>query len=78
MLKAGVFGRNGVLNIGSGALSADTKLKLYAPGSNGPLNFIPSTLGGNSAKIFAANSITIFDSVVVTVGGIKIRPLFSP
>ncbi|MGB9474527.1 MAG: FecR family protein [Candidatus Udaeobacter sp.] len=70
ILKAGVFGANGVLNIGGGNLSADTILKLYAPGSNGQLNFVSNvTLGGNSAKILAANSITIFDNVVVTIGG---------
>lgn len=70
VLKAGVFGANGVLNIGGGTLSADSTLKLYAPGSNGQLNFISNvTLGGNSAKILAANSITIFDNVVVTIGG---------
>jgi FecR protein len=70
VLKAGVFGANGVLNIGGGALSADTMLKLYAPGSNGQLNFVSNvTLGGNSKKILAANSITIFDNVVVTIGG---------
>ncbi len=70
VLKAGVFGANGVLNIGGGALSADTTLKLYAPGSNGQLNFISNvTLGGNSAKVLAANSITIFDNVLVTIGG---------
>ena len=72
VLKAGVFGTNGVLNIGGGMLSADTTLKLYAPGSNGRLNFISNvTLGGNSAKILAANSVTIFDNVVVTIGGSK-------
>jgi FecR protein len=70
VLKAGVFGANGVLNIGGGTLSADTTLKLYAPGSNGQLNFVSNiTLGGNSAKILAANSVTIFDNVVVTIGG---------
>jgi len=70
VLKAGVFGANGALNIGGGTLSADTILKLYAPGNNGQLNFISNiTLGGNSAKILAANSITIFDNVVVTIGG---------
>ena len=71
VLKAGVFGTNGVLNIGGGTLSADTTLKLYAPGSNGQLNFISNvTLGGDSAKILAADSITIFNGVVVTVGNI--------
>src|SRR5207248_77623 len=70
ILKAGVIGANGVLNIGGGTLSADTMLKLYAPGSNGELNFVSNvTLGGNSIKILAANSITIFDNVVVTIGG---------
>jgi hypothetical protein len=70
ILKAGVFGANGVLNIGGGTLSADTTLKLYAPGSNGQLDFVSNvTLGGNSTKILAANSITIFDNVVVTIGG---------
>jgi len=70
VLKAGVFGANGVLNIGGGTLSADTMLKLYATGSNGQLNFVSNvTLGGNSAKILAANSITIFDNVVVNIGG---------
>jgi hypothetical protein len=75
VLKAGVFGANGVLNIGGGTLSADTTLKLYAPGSNGQLNFISNvTLGGNGAKILAANSITIFNNVVVNIvniGGSK-------
>ncbi len=72
VLKAGVFGANGVLNIGGGMLSADTTLKLYAPGSNGQLNFVSNvTLGGNSLKILAANSITIFNNVVVTIGGSK-------
>jgi FecR protein len=70
VLKMGVFGANGVLNIGGGTLSADTMLKLYAPGSNGQLNFVSNVaLGGNSAKILAANSITIFNNVVVTIGG---------
>jgi FecR protein len=70
VLKAGVFGTNGALNIGGGTLSADTTLKLYAPGSNGQLNFFSNvTLGGNAAKILAANSVTIFDNVVVTIGG---------
>jgi hypothetical protein len=70
VLKAGVFGSNGALNIGGGTLSADSTLKLYAPGSNGQLNFVSNvTLGGNSAKILAANSVTIFNNVVVTIGG---------
>ncbi|MDP9339855.1 MAG: hypothetical protein M3P45_13420, partial [Acidobacteriota bacterium] len=36
----------------------------------GQLNFISNvTLGGNSAKILAADSVTIFNKVVVTIGG---------
>jgi hypothetical protein len=70
VLKAGVFGANGVLNIGGGILSADSELKLYAPGSNGSLNFVSNvTLGGNSIKILAANSVTILNNIVVTIGG---------
>jgi hypothetical protein len=70
VLKVGVFGAKGVVNIGGGTLSADTTLKLYAPGRNGRLNFISDvTLDGNSTKILAANSVTIFDDVVVTIGG---------
>ena len=70
VLKVGALGTNGVLNIGGGMLSADTTLELYASGSNGNLNFRSNvTLGGNSAKILAANSVTIFDNIVVTIGG---------
>jgi FecR-like protein len=73
ILKAGVFGANGVLNVGGGGtrtLSADTTLQLYAPGSNGQLNFVSNvTLGGAGTKILAANSVTIFNGVVVTVSG---------
>jgi hypothetical protein len=78
ILKAGVFGANGVLNIGGGTISADTMLKLYAPGSNGQLNFVSNvTLGGNSAKILAANSVTIFDNVVVTIGGKALASVYT-
>ena len=70
VLKVGALGANGVLNIGGGTLSADTTLKLYASGSNGQLNFISDvTLGGNSAKVLAANAVTIVDGVMVTIGG---------
>ena len=70
VLKVGALGTNGVLNIGGGMLSADTTLELYASGSNGQLNFVSNvTLGGNSTKILAANSVTIFNNIVVTIGG---------
>ncbi|MGH7981673.1 MAG: hypothetical protein ACREFF_00840, partial [Candidatus Udaeobacter sp.] len=53
-----------------GMLSADTELKLYASGSNGSLNFLSNvTLGGSALKILAANSITIFNNIVVTING---------
>ncbi|HZS18522.1 MAG TPA: FecR family protein [Candidatus Udaeobacter sp.] len=78
VLKAGVFGANGALIIGGGTLSADETLKLYAPGSNGQLNFVSNvTLGGNSKKILAADSITIFDNVVVTIGGDNLADVFT-
>ena len=70
VLKVGALGTNGVLNIGGGMLSADTTLELYASGSKGQLNFVSNvTLGGNSTKILAANSVTIFNNIVVTIGG---------
>jgi hypothetical protein len=69
-VKVGALGTNGVLNIGGGPISADTLLKLYASGSNGTINFNSSvTLSGNSAKIIAANTINIFDGVVLTING---------
>ncbi len=78
VLKVGALGANGVLNIGGGTLSADTTLKLYASGSNGQLNFISdATLGGNSEKILAANSVTIFDGVTVTIGGPNAASVFT-
>jgi len=69
VIKAGVLGANGVLNIGGGVLNAGSLLKLYAPGSNGQLNFVSNvTLDGISTKILAADSVTIFNNVVVTIG----------
>src|SRR6185436_10831808 len=60
----------GVLNISGGTLSADTMLKLYAGGSSGAINFSADvTLGGNSTKILAADSVTIFNGVTVTIAG---------
>ena len=70
VLKAGVFGANGALNINGGMLSADTTLKLYAPGSNGTLNFISNvTLSSGTEMDLAANTITIQPSVLVTIAG---------
>ena len=39
-IKVGVFGNNGTLRIGGGSISADTLLRLYAPGSNGVIDFV--------------------------------------
>jgi len=59
-----------VLNIGGGTLSADTTLQLYAPGSNGQLNFISNvTLSSGTAMDLAAKTITIQPSVLVTIAG---------
>ncbi len=71
VLKAGVFGPNGVLNVGGGMLSGNTEFKLYASGSNGSINFLTDvTLSGQTAApIIAANTVTIFDGVVVTITG---------
>jgi hypothetical protein len=69
IVKVGALGNNGTLNIGGGTISADTTLKLYAPGSNGTVNFIADvTLTGASTKIIAGDTVKVFDSVVVTIG----------
>ncbi len=70
VIKAGVFGSNGTLTVGGGTLSANTTLKLYAPSSNGQVNFISNvTLDSNSSVIIAANAVTINNGVVVTITG---------
>ena len=68
IVKIGALGTNGTLNIGGGTLSADTTLKLYAPSSNGTVNFIANVvLSGNGLTTIAGNTVTIFNGVVVTV-----------
>jgi len=70
VVKVGVFGTNGTLTIGGGAISANTLLKLYAPGSNGTLNFVANvTLSSGTAANLAAKTITIQPSVVVSIAG---------
>jgi hypothetical protein len=70
IIKVGVLGTNGTLTIGGGAISANTLLKLYAPGSNGTLNFVANvTLSSGTAANLAANTITIQPSVVVKIAG---------
>jgi hypothetical protein len=70
VVKVGVFGTNGTLTIGGGAISANTALNLYAPGRNGTLNFVANvTLSSGTAANLAAKTITIQPSVVVNVAG---------
>jgi hypothetical protein len=70
IIKVAALGNNGTLTVGGGLLQADTTLKLYAPGSNGHLVFVADcTIGGGSATILAANSVTINNSVTVTTMG---------
>jgi hypothetical protein len=70
-VKVGVFGSNGTLRIGGGSISANTLLHLYAPGSNGVIDFISNVTLNNSstAVVIAANTVTIENGVVVTIGG---------
>ncbi|MFN2476861.1 MAG: beta strand repeat-containing protein [Chthoniobacterales bacterium] len=70
IVKVGALGANGGLTIGGGSITADTILRLYSPGSNGTINFIANcTLTGGTQTIIAANSVTIANNVVVTIGG---------
>jgi hypothetical protein len=70
-VKVGVFGSNGTLRIGGGSISANTLLHLYAPGSNGTIDFVSNVTLNNSsaAAVIAANTITIENGVVVTISG---------
>ncbi|HAF12704.1 MAG TPA: hypothetical protein DCK99_03190 [Blastocatellia bacterium] len=78
IVKVAALGTNGTLNIGGGTISADTTLQLYSTGSNGTINFIANvTLGGTSSKIIAGNTVNIFNSVVVTIGGAKPASVFT-
>ena len=70
VVKAAALGTNGALNIGSGSISADTMLQLYAPGSNGTVNFLANvSLSGAGTKIIAGNTVNIFNGVNVNIGG---------
>ncbi len=70
-VKVGVFGSNGTLRIGGGSISANTLLHLYAPGSNGTIDFVSNVTLNNSsaAAVIAANTVTIENGVVVTIAG---------
>jgi len=71
VIKVGVFNDTGVLKIGGGSMNANTLLRLYAPGSNGMIDFVGNvTLSSNSAVIvLAANTIRIEDDITVTLLG---------
>ena len=70
VVKVGALGSNGKLTIGGSSISANTLLKLYAPGSNGTLNFVANvTLSSGTAANLAAKTITIQPSVVVNIAG---------
>lgn len=77
-VKAAVLGSNGTLNIGAGNISADSTLQLYAPGSNGTINFVANVnLSGAGAKTIAGNTVNIFNGVVVNVGGSNAANVFT-
>jgi len=68
VVKISALGAQGQVNIGSGnVLGADTILKLYAPGSNGTLNFLSSVTLSSPTNILAANTINISQGVLVTI-----------
>jgi hypothetical protein len=69
-LKAVIFGANGTLRIGGGSIfQANTLLHLYAPGSNGLVDFVANTTldSSGTAAVIAANTVTIENGVVVTI-----------
>ncbi len=72
-VKVGIFGSNGTLRIGGGNISANTLLHLYAPsssGSGGIIDFVSNVTLNSSATaaVIAANTVTIENGVVVTIG----------
>jgi FecR protein len=70
-VKIGVFGTNGTLRIGGGSISASTLLHLYAPGSNGIVDFVGNvTLNSSTAPAIAGNTVRIENGVVVTILGV--------
>ena len=71
VIRVGAFGSDGSLRIGGGSINANTLLKLYAPGSNGVIDFVANvTLNSRgAAAVIAANTVTIENNVVVTITG---------
>ena len=81
-VKVGIFGANGTLRIGGiggSSFSANTLLHLYAPGSNGMIDFVGNTTLNSSgtAAVIAANTVTIENGVVVTIGGLTPANVFA-
>jgi hypothetical protein len=78
VIKAEVFGTNGLLKIGGGSLSADSTLRLYAAGSSGSIVFTADvTLSSGSAAFIAANTVTIDNSVTVTINSPVVAQVFT-
>jgi mannose-6-phosphate isomerase-like protein (cupin superfamily) len=78
IVKVAALGADGQLIITGGSLSADTLLKLYAPGSAGLIEFAANvSLNGNSMKIIAADTVRIDTNVVVTINGNNAANVFT-
>jgi FecR protein len=71
IVKIGVFGANGSLRIGGGSISANTLLHLYAPGSNGIVDFVSNVTLRNAggAVVIAGNTVTVETGFIVTIAG---------
>ena len=69
IVKVGALGSNGTLRIGGGSMSANTLMQLYAPGSNGIIDFVSNVTlrTSNAIPTIAANTVTIENGVVVTI-----------
>src|SRR5437763_17115860 len=69
IVKVGALGSNGTLRIGGGSISANTLMQLYAPGSNGIIDFVRNVTlrTSNAIPTIAANTVTIENGVVVTI-----------
>ncbi|HEV3243783.1 MAG TPA: FecR family protein [Chthoniobacterales bacterium] len=78
VVKISALGASGTLNIGPGnVLGADTILKLYAPGSNGTLNFLSNVTLSSPTNILAANTINISPGVMVTINSAQQADVFT-
>jgi hypothetical protein len=70
IIKVAALGQVGVLTIGGSVLNADTTLKLYAPSTTGQIRFVADCqIGAKVTNIIAAGTVTIINSVTVTVTG---------